>query len=179
MGFFNSLKRQLGRDTGRAISNFVFKDRHVTKYQRVPYNKSERSTYGEQKQQPTFVQRFFSEEKQVDFQKEVDKIISLKFSQKKESIVEVLSQITLLLHSNSLTDILDENENKRYSEILLKKYEHALLALKANHPKAVELPAFEAQYKKSKRKVLLRNYGYYILLVILITFLGIMASMEN
>ena len=35
MGFFSSLKGQLGRDTGRVISNKVYGNRHATKYQRV------------------------------------------------------------------------------------------------------------------------------------------------
>ena len=35
MGFFSSLKGQLGRDTGRLISNKVYGNRHATKYQRV------------------------------------------------------------------------------------------------------------------------------------------------
>ena len=35
MGFFSSLKGQLGRDTGRLISNKVYGNRHASKYQRV------------------------------------------------------------------------------------------------------------------------------------------------
>ena len=35
MGFFTSLKGQLGRDTGRLISNKVYGNRHASKYQRV------------------------------------------------------------------------------------------------------------------------------------------------
>lgn len=40
MGFFSSLKGQLGRDTGRVISNKVYGNRHATKYQRVDNSKT-------------------------------------------------------------------------------------------------------------------------------------------
>ena len=40
MGFFSSLKGQLGRDTGRLISNKVYGNRHATKYQRVDNSKT-------------------------------------------------------------------------------------------------------------------------------------------
>lgn len=35
MGFFSSFKRQLGRDTGKYVSNKLFGDKHASKYQRV------------------------------------------------------------------------------------------------------------------------------------------------
>ncbi|WGU68990.1 hypothetical protein QIU18_10040 [Capnocytophaga canimorsus] len=44
MGFFSSLKGQLGRDTGRFISNKIFGNKHASKYQRV--NDTGRSLLG-------------------------------------------------------------------------------------------------------------------------------------
>lgn len=165
MGFFNSLKGQVGRDTGRAISNKVFGNRHATKYQRVDAQntranlKAQRDYELEILQQERENERLRIEEEKkrrnnLKLEKEIVNIISIKVPQKKEDLMGALNELSIMISANPWKGIL-EPENKssnHYTDVVLKKYEQCLFSLKTKFPKEREIIYYENQYKKLKKE---------------------------
>lgn len=163
MGFFNSLKGQVGRDTGRVISNSIFGNKHATKYQRV----DSRNTKANLKAQRDYELEILEQEQQnsdnefkqlqlrennLKLEREIANIISVKIPQKKEDLMEALNELSMMIHANPWKNIL-EGENKKsnnYSDVLLKKYEQCLFTLKTKFPKESEIIYYESQFKKFK-----------------------------
>lgn len=163
MGFFNSLKGQVGRDTGRVISNTIFGNKHATKYQRV----DAQNTKANLKAQRDYELEILEQERQnsdnefkklqlrennLKLEKEIANIISVKIPQKKESLIEALNELSMMIHANPWKNILeaDNKQSNNYSDVLLKKYEQCLFSLKTKFPKESEIIYYESQFKKFK-----------------------------
>ncbi len=186
MGFFNSFKSQIGRDTGKVVSNLVWGDKHASVYRRA------QSRYAEKKQkeeEEEIFERLIEEQKiekaQAVVDKGVAKVISMKIPQKKELIIEMLQELTVMLIANPWGSVYKEEFKitNRYSDAILTKYEQALFTLKAKFPKEYENVYFEKQFvdlKKSRRK---KKYTEIVMMsllgVVLFSILGVMAYNEN
>lgn len=165
MGFFNSLKGQVGRDTGRVISNTIFGDKHATKYQRV----NAQNTKANLKAQRDYELEILEQEQQNSdnefkqlqlrennsrLQKEIANIISVKIPQKKEDLMEALNELSMMIYANPWKNILepDNKSSNNYSDVVVKKYEQCLFSLKTKFPKEREIIYYESQLKKFKKE---------------------------
>ena len=170
MGFFNSLKGQVGRDTGRVISNTIFGNKHASKYQRVEAKntranlKSQRDYELEILEQEAInseneFERLQLRENNLKLEKEIANIISVKVPQKKEALMEALDELYMMLSANPWKDISDpENTlSNKYSNVVLKKYEQCLFSLKTKFPKEREIVYYENQIKKLKTEKIKGN----------------------
>ena len=94
MGFFNSLKGQVGRDTGRVISNTIFGNKHASKYQRVNAQNTKANLKAqrdfelkileqEQQNRETELNQLQLRENNLRFKKDIVNIVSIKIPQKK------------------------------------------------------------------------------------------------
>lgn len=196
MGFFNSLKGQVGRDTGRVISNTIFGNKHATKYQRV----DAQNTKANLKTQRDYELEILEQEQQnsdnefkqlqlrennLKLEKEIANIISVKVPQKKEDLMEALDELYMMISANPWKDIIDtENTlSNKYSDVVLKKYEQCLFSLKNKFPKEREIIYYENQIKKLKneeikRKILSPTFIFLILMVAFIVW-GISSGYFN
>ncbi|WP_291123097.1 hypothetical protein, partial [Flavobacterium sp. UBA6046] len=170
MGFFNSLKGQVGRDTGRRISNSIFGNKHAIKYQRVDADNSDnvkrnlkiqRDNELEILEQERENKRLKLEDKRkykkleyedqknrkddLEHEKNITQIISTKVPQKKEDLIDVLNELSMMISANPWKSAL-EDDNKisnSYSDAALKKYEQCLYVLKNRFPKEFEIIYFD------------------------------------
>ena len=183
MGFFNSLKGQVGRDTGRVISNTIFGNKHATKYQRVDSRNTKANLKAqrdyeleileqEQQNSENEFERLQSRENNLRLEKEIANIISVKIPQKKEDLMEALDELYMMISANPWKDITDtENTlSNKYSDVGLKKYEQCLFSLKNKFPKEQEIIYYENQIKKLKNekikgKILSPTFIFLILMV--------------
>lgn len=188
MGFFNSLKGQIGRDTGRVISNTIFGNRHATKHQRV----EEQNTKANLKAQRDFELEILEQEQQnndaefkrlqlrennLRFEKEIANIVSVKVPQKKEDLMEALNELSMMISANPWKSILeaDNKASNNYSDVLLKKYEQCLFSLKTKFPQEGEIIYYESQFKKFKNESIKGKFSIFFLATIAIIIIGVLA----
>lgn len=188
MGFFNSLKGQVGRDTGRVISNSIFGNKHATKYQRVDAQNTKANLKAqrdyeleileqEQQNSDNEFERLQLRENNLKLEKEIANIISIKIPQKKEDLMEALNELSMMIHANPWKNIL-EGENKtsnNYSDVVLKKYEQCLFSLKTKFSKEREIIYYESQFNKFKKekikgKIISPTFIFILLMVVFIVW---------
>ncbi|MFK8296176.1 hypothetical protein ACI760_08315 [Capnocytophaga canimorsus] len=205
MGFFSSLKGQLGRDTGRFISNKIFGNKHASKYQRV--NDTGRSLLGSgtsvksdgtiktfvKTRKQAFVERkkaeiqskkeeeAFARKQVLKLEQNIEKLVAIKIPKQKQGLIDTMYNLSAIIFSNSWKDTLEE-ENKRandYADIALKKYGQCLQMLKMKYPKATEIPLFERIYRQKQRKAFFQRYWVFVLMFVLFSVMGIFAYLEE
>ena len=189
MGFFNSLKGQLGRDTGRLISNKVYGNRHATKYQRVDNSKTiAKNIKLEQKYELELLDKerennlkllnrnkelIEIEEKKTFVNQNLKKIVSMKVPSSKESIIDNLHSLSVEITSNKWKDS-EEEINKIsnvYTDALFKKYEQHLVTLKSKFPNTIEIQYFERQNKTFQKQAFFQKYKLALIAIPFIIFI--------
>ena len=197
MGFFNSLKGQVGRDTGRLISNKFFGNRHATKYQKVEDTKAiEKSLELEQKldlellrQEKNFKIDLLNREEEInDIQNKkafvdqnLKKIITMKVPLTKELLIENLYSLSIEITSNKWKDTEDKVNkiSNDYTDAIFKKYEQLLFILKDKFPNSVEIVHFEKQYNKYARQAFFQKYKLVLIGVLFVIICVIGMSLEK
>lgn len=191
MGFFSSLKGQLGRDTGRLISNKVYGNRHATKYQRVDNSKTiAKNLKLEKKYELELLEQeknseinFLKKKEEIkDFQdkkvfvdQNLKKIIGMKVPNSKDGIIDNLHSLSVEITSNKWKDSEDEINkiSNVYTDALFKKYEQHLVTLKSKFPSAVEIQYFEKQSKAFQKQAFFQKYKLVIIGILLAIVCGI------
>ena len=191
MGFFTSLKGQLGRDTGRLISNKIYGNRHATKYQRVDDSKNIAKNL---KLEQEYELELLEKEKniEIDFLKQKEEIkniqdkktfvdqnlkeiIGMKVPDSKDGIIQNLHSLSVEITSNKWKDSEDEINkiSNIYTDALFKKYEQHLFILKNKFPNSAEIIYFEKQYKTYQKQAFLQKYKLVIIGILLAIVCGI------
>ena len=197
MGFFSSLKGQLGRDTGRLISNKVYGNRHATKYQRVDNSKTIAKNL---KLEKKYELELLEKEKniEIDFLKQKEeikniqdkkafvdqnlkKIIGMKVPNSKDGIIDNLHSLSVEITSNKWKDSEDEINkiSNVYTDALFKKYEQHLVTLKSKFPSAVEIQYFEKQSKAFQKQAFFQKYKLIFIGIILAIIAGVGMFLED
>jgi hypothetical protein len=189
MGFFSSLKGQLGRDTGRVISNKVYGNRHATKYQRVDNAKAvAKNIKLEQKYELELLKKekennlevlnrnkelIEIDEKKTFVNQNLKKIVSMKVPTSKEAIIENLHSLSVEITSNKWKDSQEEINkiSNVYTDALFKKYEQHLVTLKSKFPSAIEIQYFEKQSKTFQKQAFFQKYKLALIVIPFIIFI--------
>ena len=197
MGFFSSLKGQLGRDTGRLISNKVYGNRHATKYQRVDNSKTiAKNLKLEKKYELELLEQeknseinFLKKKEEIkDFQdkkvfvdQNLKKIIGMKVPNSKDGIIDNLHSLSVEITSNKWKDSEDEINkiSNVYTDALFKKYEQHLVTLKSKFPSAVEIQYFEKQSKAFQKQAFFQKYKLIFIGIILAIIAGVGMFLED
>ena len=197
MGFFSSLKGQLGRDTGRLISNKVYGNRHATKYQRVDNSKTiAKNLKLEKKYELELLEQEKNNEidllkkkeelkniqdKKVFVDQNLKKIIGMKIPNSKDGIIENLHSLSVEITSNKWKDSEDEINkiSNIYTDALFKKYEQHLVTLKSKFPTAVEIQYFEKQSKTFQKHAFFQKYKLIFIGIILAIIASIGMFLED
>jgi hypothetical protein len=186
MGFINSFKSQVGRDTGKVVSNLVWGDKHASVYRRAQSRYSEKKLEG--KDEATF-ERLIQEQKiekaQAIVDKGIEEIILMKVPQEKEPLIEMLEKLTTMLIANPWGSIFKDELKitNKYSDTILTKYEQTLFSLKTKFPDKIESVYFEKQFvdfQKTRRKKKYTEVTLIsILCIVLFSIMGVMAYNEQ
>lgn len=188
MGFFNSLKGQVGRDSGRVISNTIFGNKHATKYQRVDAQNTRANLKAQREHELEILEQeqlnsdneyrqLQLRENNQKLQKEIANIISVKVPQKKESLIDALNELTMMIAANPWKSII-QPENKysnNYSDVVLKKYEQCLFSFKTKFPKEGEIIYYENEFSRLKKERIkgkfLANSKYVFIVLFFVLFI--------
>lgn len=186
MGFWNSFKGQLGRDTARAVSNKLYGDKHAILYRRVE-NRSSKSNLKKKVESETELKKL--EYKYTHLQKlsgETDKKIqfinSLKTPTTQKGLDNLLGQLLYLLKANPWSCSNGEDEEKlinSYIDTLFAKYEHILVTMESLYPTAPKAFYYRNQYevlKKNKFWKKNRNAIQLIIVILILTTLALISE---
>lgn len=176
--FFSSLKRQVGRDTGKVISNSIFGDAHSTPHRNVNRKKILLHQKALEFQHADVDKKDLY---QVDSAviNAVDQVISLEITTEKE-IISVSQTLEIQLRVNKWIPIhkgdLALIRNK-YPDAVLKKYEQCTIELSFLNPEHHRLDLMQKTLKKYRRISFFQKYILYLFVIVaLITTVGIVFS---
>lgn len=130
--FFDAFKRQVGRDTGKAVSNFVLGDKHSTPYRNTNVkNKINGTKLVQNDVKVLHIKNdIYSLDKEVI--SSVNQVISIQIPENEKEIIKILRELEIQLSINRWLPIhrgeIARIRNK-YPDAVLKKYEHCLLEL--------------------------------------------------
>lgn len=191
MSFGKSFETELGKNTGKWVSNVIFGDGHSTPYRRVgsTQHREPRRTQSELRHELES-QRIAAEERirrnQIAAESKRQKkeqnllidsavlqnvgmISSIKVTNNSEQLVDLLSELSIQVKTNNWHGNNEEGKiRNKYNEALLEKYNQAFLRLKSIEPDNSQIEYFEKIIKKFRKKRFLKKNQ---ILIIIATFI--------
>lgn len=196
MGIWNSFKGQIGRDTGKVVSNLVWKDKHASVYRRAESRKQEaldlkkKQFEAEQKQKEldreyeqdkgerAYIQRITS--KIEDKIKEIDDI---EIPEDKKELILLMNRLIFLFKSNKFKDDEESEITNAYPEAILVKYEHVLMTFESLFPDEDKIAYYTKQLRALKKQKVKGKYLPTVLgiiaFILVLAFFGIMAYLQE
>lgn len=180
--FGKSFERELGKNTGKWVSNVIFGDGHATPYRRAE-NRRQQKLNQQRIQEDNFHQQRLTQIRLEDKikQKEqllvidgavlqnVDMISSIKVTNNSEQLVDILSELSIQVKTNNWHGNNEEGKiRNKYNEALLEKYNQALLRLKSIDPNNSQLEYFARNLNRFKRKKFFKKNKFLVVLVSII-----------
>lgn len=184
----DSFKREIGKNAGKAVSNWLFGDAHSTPYRRVDSAKgARRETQRSIAEAKREAQRSIAEAKIEAYNdrihrnqmyaldaavlKNIDSVANIHIPDNKEDLVTLLSELSVQVEANrwheSGTD--EAKIRNKFCDALLSKYKQCVQKLQFIDNTEPQLFYFESILKKAKRDRLWKCYsGWLILLIMLI-----------
>lgn len=190
--FGKSFERELGKNTGKWVSNVIFGDGHATPYRRAE-NRRQQKLNQQRIQEDNFHQQRLTQIRLEDKikQKEqllvidcavlqnVDMISSIKVTNNSEQLVDILSELSIQVKTNNWHGNNEEGKiRNKYNEALLEKYNQALLRLKSIDPNNSQLEYFARNLNRFKRKKFFKKNKFLVVLasIIFAVFCGFLLS---
>lgn len=191
---FNSFKRQVGKDAGKALSNAVFGDGHSTPYRRVEpkvtaasitakvreekleleknkVQEEQRIKAAEMEQKHRLETAKMEQEKAQDHHNRIAEVAEIVIPEDKNERITLMNQLLVKIKSVSWSKDKRTNE---YADALLAKYKQCLFALKHQYPESFEIPLGDAEYKKlSRSRFIKKNKKLIITAICILAFVVI------
>lgn len=191
----DSFQRQVGRDAGKVVSNFLFGDKHATPIRHVRAKEKFEAEIAHQKEiqsQASAHQRqlFKMELKQkgqnylYNLKKTVEndvlEINAIETGTTKDELVRTLTELSSRIEINKWQNIIIGNNVKEKSitnhipSAYLNKYIEVLTTLKSKYPENKDFELFEKRLNWFRfKKILLKFKWFFIILIIITTILVI------
>ena len=155
--FGNSFKREVGKNTGKWLSNSLFGDKWSTPH-RVINERAKVKTEREQQRKDN--EQLYLVDAAV--LKNIDKVAAFRLSHNKEELLGQLDELTIQLSANKYHDVSDDEKEakvrNKFNDALMEKYKQALVLLKTIDPTEPMLTYYNKAYKKAKRSKLFRKH---------------------
>jgi len=151
----NSFKRQIGRDAGKVVSNFIFGDKHSTPYRRVASTRAQQRTIAEErktKMQET--QNLHAVDAAVI--NAVDQVIAAPVSDDEKSLVKLMNELEIQLAAVKWKETGGDDEEakirNKYPDAVLQKYKQCVRELKFIGANEERIKYHKSRYKRLRRK---------------------------
>lgn len=176
----DSFKREIGKNVGKAVSNWVFGDAHATPYRRVDKTKAAEI---EARNRKMHQDQMFTLDAAV--LQNIDCVANISIPDNKEELIALLSQLSTHLSAEHWGSG-DEEEAKirnKFSDALYQKYKLCLRRLQYIDNAEPQLFYFESILRKARRRQFWGRYKLYLIIVIFfyafLGFGGVMDSSES
>ena len=187
--FGKSFEREIGKNTGKWVSNVIFGDRHATPYRRAESRQNQRrereENLHEQKlNQINFENKLRQKEQlfaiDVAVIQNVDKITALKIPNDLEQILNFMSELSIQIKTSKWHSNDDEGRiRNKYNEAILEKYNQAILRLKSIDPNNYQLEYFEKIIKRFRTKRFLKKYQTALIVASIVFLISTVIIIEE
>ena len=167
---FDSFKREIGKNTGKAVSNFFFGDSHATPYRRVNADRRARVQEAALKQQ---------EQQNLNLLDgavlgNVDIVLQTSIPQDEQALLQLMSIWGAQLAS-SKWDFDDEKGKIRaqYPDAILEKFKQCMIVMRIIAPTNPMAEHYEKILKKANRRRFFAKYKTPVILVIWLSVLAV------
>lgn len=173
----NAFKREVGKNTGKAVSNWIFGDAHSTPY-RVKIQR-EKTKQIEKEAELNEQKELGSLEREI--QNKIHQLSLNPFAKSEKAIISYMLELELLINSYKWKGIGINGDEKhkitnQYSDALFTKYRQGMELLKLSGGNSIAVTKFEKKIKNYKRKKFFGKYWFPILLLSLIIISFTLAS---
>jgi hypothetical protein len=162
MGFFKSLKSQVGRDTGRVISNAVWGDKHASVYRRAGDKINEKrieaqmeaQIEAQREAQERMIKQQQLEKIQDVTETNVASIIAMKLPKQKDELIEMLQELFVKLTANPWGSVFkDECKiTNKYADAIVTKADQIVFTFKTKFSNEFEILYYEQQLNELKKQ---------------------------
>jgi hypothetical protein len=192
----DSFKREIGKNTGKAVSNFIFGDKHSTPVKLIRDVKRERLEekykLEDELQRKKHQAELKERENQIylAFKKDINSKIlytsSFEIPDEEKELTQFLNEIKSNLYLNnwklflstSLIGIKQNNLNNKLANSLFNKYKEGVDKLETNYPKNTQISNFKKSIKSNKFKKIFIQY-WIILIPMAIFILLLLAAITE
>jgi hypothetical protein len=165
--FGKSFEREIGKNTGKWVSNVIFGDGHATPYRRAESRQQQKITQQRINEENLHSQRIAQIKLESNLKSKeqlliidravlenVDKVLSIRIPNTSQEIQDFLSELSVQLRTNKWHKNSDEGKiRNKYNEAILEICSQAILKLKSIDSENSKLEYYEklvANYKRSK-----------------------------
>ena len=187
--FGKSFEREIGKNTGKWVSNVIFGDRHATPYRRAESRQNQRREREENLHEQKLNQINFENKLRQKEQlfaidgaviQNVDKITALKIPNDLEQILNFMSELSIQIKTSKWHSNDDEGRiRNKYNEAILEKYNQAILRLKSIDPNNYQLEYFEKIIKRFRTKRFLKKYQTALIVASIVFLISTVIIIEE
>ena len=164
MGIWNSFKGQVGRDTGKVVSNLIWKDKHASVYRRAE-------------------DRNYIEKLKNRIENKVREIDDIEIPEDRKQQILLMNRLILLFKSNPFKDDGESDITNAYPEAILTKYEHTLMMFETLYSDDEKIEYYRRQLGALKKQKMRGKYLRLVLgivvFVLILLFFATMAYLQN
>lgn len=185
MGFGESFKREVGKNTGKMVSNLLFGDSHSTPYRRVEGRKNSKnivtSSFDDARAQE-ILNRSERERKNqlyaVDSAvlQNIDLLNSQTIPMEKRELLQLLSELAVQLKANTWGEEENDDEAKirnKYTDALLEKFRLSVYEFEMIAPDDPHLEIYKRLLSKTKKRRFWKKNKSWICLLSLLLLIAI------
>ena len=173
---FDSFKREIGKNTGKAISNFFFGDSHATPYRRVDAERRARVQEAALKQQ---------EKQNLNLLDgavlgNVDIVLQTPIPQDEQALLQLMSIWGAQLASSKWNFEDDEGKIRaQYPDAILEKFKQCMIVMKIIAPTSPMAKYYEKILKKANRRRFIAKYKMPLIFAIWFGIIAIFLLLGN
>lgn len=189
MGFFKSLKSQVGRDTGRVISNAVWGDKHASVYRRAGGKINEKRIEAQMEAQieaqrqahEQMVKQQQLEKLQDVTESNVASIIAMKLPKQKDELIEMLQELFVKLTANPWGSVFkDECKiTNKYADAIVTKADQIVFTFKTKFPDEFEILYYEQQLIELKKQRKKKMYTEVVVISIIFVLAALVVAIMS
>lgn len=152
----DSFRREIGKNTGKVVSNFLFGDSHSTPYRRV--DSERRAAIAEKNAEAKIARerKAYLNNLNAAVLRNADIVLQTKIPNNEKELVDLLSMWSAQLETTKWRYATKEGRiHNQYSNALYGKYSQALIMLKGTFPNNPLVGYFQNSQDKAKRRRIL------------------------
>ena len=176
MSFWKSLENQVGRDTGRRVSNAIWGDKHASVHRHISSKSSEISELKAKQLEAEIALREREQKRNMLIQlrysvdEKIRQLTEIDIPEDKLAMIALLNKLAILLKSNCFKHNLDEANriNNAYTDAILIKYEQILKVATCQFPEDSEFMSHVKRLKYTQKFGFFRKHIVITIILCLI-----------
>lgn len=156
----NAIKKEIGKNTGKVVSNILFGDMHSTPYRRA---NSAKTKAAEAKIERQNKEQLFTIDSAV--LENIDAVASYRISNDIDELLHQLSELSVQLKANKWSETANSEEAKirnKFCDALFEKYKQSLRKLQEIAPENPQIAYYDKIKKRTNVKKYLGTYPTWI-----------------